>query len=164
MNRVAQLFRLVLVSLAIGCTSGGDVEESASLDPLPLDGTECEACGMTVEEQPSPRGQVIHRDGTHAFFCSLADMATYLESPSPHGSAIGQFVEVMPADVEPADTDFEQRPWVDARVASFVVGDFERPVMGRPILSFDSDTDAAGVSTRLSGQMVEWDSISEHIH
>lgn len=158
------VFSLVLLAVASACHSSTETQAAAETSPLPLAGTECAACGMTVAEQPAPRGQVVHRDGTHAFFCSVADMVTYLESPSPHGAALGTFVEVLPLGTDPAETDMSQYPWTDAAQASFVVGEFERPVMGRPILTFEVESDAQEAAARLDGSVIPWDALPSHTH
>ncbi len=97
---------------------------------------ECAVCGMSVASQSAPRAQVLHRDGTRLFFCSLADWRVHLGAPSPHGRAVASFVEVLDPDENPALVLTQPHDWVPAQTASFLVG-VQRPgVMGRPLLAY----------------------------
>ena len=88
---------------------------------------------MIVREQPSPRAQLVHADGTRVYFCAVADLLTYLQAPSPHGAAEAIFVEANDAGAEdPVAHDTARRPWIPAADARFVAG-IQRPrVMGEP--------------------------------
>lgn len=139
--------------LLVGCSESADSAAAAVAENFVDE--PCAACGMFVHEQPSPRGQVVHRDGTREYFCAIADMLAYLEAPSPHGEAVGVYVEVMPADVEPSSRDTAARPWIEAAGASYVIG-IERSVMGEPVLSFANAAQARAAATRLSARALDW--------
>ena len=145
---------LALLLLLSGC---GDTETEGSDAPaaaVPLDSHECAACGMIVRDQPSPRGQLIHRDGTRAFFCSIADMRTYAEAPSPHGEPTAFFVEVNdPGADDPLAHDFEPRPWLAGGEAHFVVDIDRERIMGPPVLVYAEADDAARIAERLDGEV-----------
>ena len=117
---------------------------------------ECEVCRMTVREQPAPRGQLLYRDGTRMFFCSLSDLATHQVAPSPHGEAVGVFVEVLQPGTRAEDLSSGNHPWKPAAEAWFVVGNFQRPVMGRPVLAFAQQADAEAARQEVHGQVLRW--------
>lgn len=149
------LLAALLVISAAGCKSKKSDTQSTSHAAESLEGQECAACGMTVRDQPAPRGQVIHRDDTRMFFCSVSDMLTYLEAPSPHGSAVALFVESMAQDEDPLIHHLQPHPWIDATKASYVVG-FDKEVMGDPILAYESTKQSEAQASRLSAQAMTW--------
>jgi copper chaperone NosL len=130
--------------------------QTLSLDPTDAGTAECAVCGMVVAEQPSPRGQVVHRDGQHGFFCSLGDLRAYLETPTAAGTPERVWVETLPAGFDPASRDASPRDWVPADEAIHVVGVDRAGIMGRPILSF-ADAASAGTAAALPGaRMTTW--------
>lgn len=147
---------MTLLLALLACGGPQQAAPPTPVEPAPLAGTTCAACGMVVAEQPPPRGQVLHRDGTHAHLCSIGDLRAYLQAPNPHGQPLGTWVEALPAGYDPADTRSAALPWHDAETAHYVVG-FHRPAtMGRPALSFADAAAAAEASVRVGGHVVTW--------
>ncbi len=146
---------LVLLLTPSAC-SGERQEASAAHRPEPIGVSECASCGMIVREQPSPRGQLVHRDGTRAFFCSIGDLIAYAEAPSSHGRIEQTWVEALAPDVDPAANDLEEERWVEASSAGFVLGVERDLIMGEPVLSFASASEAQAAAARLGGRAVSW--------
>ncbi len=170
MNLPASLHILVILCASValfgltGCDQGGDDSADntgAEAESFGLE--ECTSCGMVVREQPAPRGQAVHRDGTRKFFCALSDLLYYIETPSPHGQITDIFVEVLPADADPSEPDPSERDWLEAEKAQFIVG-VDRPhVMGRPVLAYSPEVDVATLAERFDGQVVEWEELADHV-
>jgi nitrous oxide reductase accessory protein NosL len=118
---------------------------------------------MVVREQPAPRGQVVHRDGTREYFCSVGDMVHYLAIPSPHGASTGVFVELVPADADPLEHNLSPMEWVDAESAIFVVGVPRERIMGPPVLVYESPSVAKTVAGKHDGKVVNWESLRADI-
>jgi len=158
MRRACLLGTLFLIALACGDDGSGSAHrERAAVD---FDGEECAACGMIVREQPSPRAQLVHADGTRLYFCAIADMLTYLQAPSPHGAATAIHVEANdPAAGDPVAHDTGPRPWVAAASARFVVGIRRERVMGQPVLAYEDDGDAGRIARRLGGEVTDWEGL-----
>jgi copper chaperone NosL len=152
-TRARSLLWSAMLGLAAAC--GADEARVIPTTPEPLDGQECAACGMIVRDEPSPRAQIVHADGTRAFFCSLADLVAYQEVPSRHGALVHTWVETLPADLDPALHDVGLRPWSPAADAHYVLG-LERRVMGTPALAYEREADASAVATRVSGRAMRW--------
>jgi copper chaperone NosL len=143
----------------LGCGGGASNEAAAPLVAMEPAGAECAVCGMVVREQPSPRGQVVHRDGEHAFLCSLGDLRAYVQAPGPRGEPVATFVEALPAGHDLSKTDTAAQPWTAAADAHYLVG-FDRPgVMGLPIGSFSSEEGAALAASALSGRQATWNAL-----
>lgn len=150
--------RVAWIALVVAaCGAGADVAPSASARPEPISDHECGSCGMIVREQPSPRAQLVHRDGTHAWFCSIADLVAYQGSPSPHGRVERAWVEALPADFDPQANEVAQEDWVEAERATFVLGVERDMVMGTPALSFASADEARAAAERLGARAESWD-------
>lgn len=155
MTRLLSSFTLALVLSLGACSESADGGSSSTASPENFVDEPCAACGMFVHEQPSPRGQVVHRDGTREYFCAIADMLAYLEAPSPHGEAVGIYVETLAPDAEPSSRDATARPWLPAAEAGYVIG-IERSVMGEPVMSFATAEQARAAATRLSARALDW--------
>ncbi len=129
---------------------------------LPLDlatNGECEACAMYVLEQPGPRGQLVYRDGSRRYFCSIGDLLAILTLPSPLGEPRQIWIEAMPADMVLADNNTEPQLWIKVNQAHFVVGIERRGVMGMPAVSLASSEDAKIFIGRNGGELSDWDGI-----
>jgi len=125
-------------------------EETNDLDhvlrghPQSMLGTEGAVCSMVVSEQPAPRAQVLHRDGTRLFLCGIADLLIHLDSPSPHGMPVEIYVEAMEIDEDPREISRGEHEWIRAESAIYRIGD-ERPpiIMGAPVMVY-RDREEAG--------------------
>jgi nitrous oxide reductase accessory protein NosL len=146
MNRIfPALFLAMLAQWGLACDSAEVPLSRAEIGPEAIANQEDAVCGMLVREQSAPRAQVIHRDGTRAFFCSVADLLAYLEAPSPHGTVLRTYLEVMEPDESPTRSHTRAHPWSEAGQASFVVG-LKRPsIMGPPVMVY-RDPDAAALA------------------
>ncbi len=151
--------RALLLAL-LACAGGGDPVAVAP-SPAPIEAAECAVCGMIVTEQPAPRAQIVYRDGTRAWFCSLGELRAALAAPSPHGSPSGIYVEALPADFDPASTPTAPLAWVAAEDGWYIVGP-ERPmVMGLPVLSFADRPSAEAAAARLGRRAVPWSTLRD---
>jgi nitrous oxide reductase accessory protein NosL len=140
--------------IAIGCVLGWggcgpslDEKAGPSLAPEPIANAEDAVCGMLVREQPAPRAQAVHRDGTRVYFCSLGDLMAHLSAPSPHGKVHAIFVEVLEPDEDPTQVNTQDHEWIVASDAVFVVGVPRTGIMGAPVLVY---RDAAEASSTLA--------------
>ena len=147
-----------MIALFLACSSTTSRSE-VDTSPAPFGYAECEVCGMTVSAQPAPRGQLIYRDGTHPYFCSLGELRAALQARSPHGEPLAIYVETLPRDVDPDTLDTAPLPWVRAEQAWYVFGASRPQIMGLPGLSFASEADARAAAERLGLQAVPWSTV-----
>ncbi len=148
----------------LGCDGGGDGgEESSGAEAEPIALAECTACGMVVREQPAPRGQVVHRDGTREFFCAMSDLLYYIETPSPHGRITDVFVEVLPEETDPLESDSREQPWVRAEDARYIVGVERTGIMGPPVLAYLPEVDVEALAADFGGEVVEWEELAARV-
>ena len=156
MRSVRFILAASLAVIPLLACSRAPVVDATAAAPESLAGHECAVCGMVVDEQPAPRGQVLHRGGERAFLCSLGDLRAYVQAPNPLGAPSATWVEALGADWTPDSRDASQKGWVPAGDAAYVVG-FERPgVMGQPVASFGRAPDARAVAEAEGRRTVTW--------
>jgi copper chaperone NosL len=144
-------------------SSPGHIEQDHSAHPI--GDAECNICGMLVEEQPAPRGQVLYRDGSHEFTCGIHGLHSLVSAPNPNGTPLSVYVESLEIDFDERQPSFEARPWIFAEEAYFVPLAERKMVMGAPFLSYaDAETakskaESLGVSAVRWAELLERDSI-----
>jgi len=111
---------------------------------------------MFVSEQPTPRGQVAYRDGTHHFVCSLDELRAVVQHPNPLGDPVAVYVEALPTDFTLASTSTDRLPWIPAEEAHFVFGASRPLVMGLPALSFSTAEEARRHALPMGTTPVRW--------
>ncbi len=142
------------LTLLLACGVPDAQQTDLSYQAEALAEQECAVCGMSVRDQSAPRTQVVHRDGTRFFLCSIGDLMVHLSSPSPHGRAAGIFVEVMEPDEDLALSLTDRHPWARAADAFHVVGVERTRIMGRPVLAYSDRSSANAVASRYPGARV----------
>ncbi|MCP4498830.1 MAG: hypothetical protein GY822_02550 [Deltaproteobacteria bacterium] len=133
--------------------------ESTAMTPEDLRGKECAACGMVVAEQPAPRGQLVRRDGTREFFCSVGDMHVHLNIPSPHGKPALIWVETLPSSMKLDDRELQEQPWKNVNDVVFITGVKRKGIMGKPVLVQETQAEALTMAKRLGGIPESWSSL-----
>jgi nitrous oxide reductase accessory protein NosL len=154
--RLAMAAAAALVLIGAACSRGSSSAAEVDLHAEHIDGQECGACGMIVREQSAARAQLVHRDGTRHFFCSIGDLLAYLEAPSPHGAVRATYVETLDPVADPREFSVAPRPWVPAESAHFVTGVAKPRVMGRPVLVFETAEAASAAAKQYGGTVVPW--------
>lgn len=132
------MLALLLAALLSGCPSSEQrADDTHNVGPASLDGAEGAVCGMVVSEQPAPRAQVLHRDGTRLHLCGIADLMLHLQARSPHGAPLEIYVEAMEVDDDPREIQRVEHDWIRAEDAVYRIGD-ERPglIMGEPVMVY----------------------------
>ncbi len=151
-------------ALASGCsTKEATPEAAAAVVAAPIGDATCATCGMVVRQQPAPRGQLEHRDGTRLYFCSLSDLAQYLAAPSPRGKPVAVFVETLDPQVAPAVTSDEARPWTTTDRAAFVLGPDRAGIMGQPVLAYSTRAEAEEVARAHGGRVLDWPAVQREL-
>lgn len=129
---------MVLLMMTGACsTSEHETDSAQRSGTQSLAGAEGAVCGMVVSEQPAPRAQVVHRDGTRLHLCGIVDLLVHLDARSPHGEPTEIYVEAMEVDEDPREVSFGEHDWIRAESAIYRIGD-ERPqlIMGEPVMVY----------------------------
>ena len=155
---------MLLIPLVLMLTACQPDEGSSSADGETMTATDpatdtCAACGMVMREQPAPRGQVVHRDGTRAFLCSIDDLVQYLDIPSPAGKPARVYAEVMPDEHESKDMNPAWQPWFDVAELFFVTGIERGAVMGEPIMTYRTRAAAEKAAEKWDGTVITFEQL-----
>lgn len=159
-NRVALLILIAVFPGLAACGEPDAHRAELDLGPVPIQRHEGAVCGMIVSDQSAPRAQVVHRDGTRAFLCSIGDLLVYLEAPSPHGAPAAILVEVMDPSEAPAETHAGPHPWIPASDGVYVVGIPRHGIMGDPVLVYRDRADAAVAMEGTAGRMLRFEDLA----
>jgi len=131
------------------------------LAPESIGSAECDVCGMLVQEQPSPRGQLVYADGTHAFTCSLHGLHLMARAPTPRGKPLAIYVEALSPSFDWSQMSTEPLKWISADQAHFVAGAVRHLVMGPPLLSYADAQAAESAADRLGVRPLRWQKLFE---
>lgn len=139
---------------------GGTPVLSAEKAPLkPTKSDKCPVCGMFVAKYPDFLAQIIFSDDSHAFFDGAKDMFKYyfkLNTYNP-GKTVADIAAVYV-------TDYYSMASVDGRTAWYVVGSDVFGPMGRELIPFAKEADAATFLKDHQGkQMLRFDQVTPEI-
>ncbi len=140
----------------MGCASKAPQEPALHDHAIHLDQQQCAVCGMLVADQPVPRVQLLHRDGTRAFLCSASELRPYLVTPSRHGKVRTVFMEALSPKASIHDLGILPRPWTNAQDAYYLLGGPQRKIMGESILVYETRHEAEAARLRLGGHVVNY--------
>lgn len=145
-----------LILLLAGC---GERETQQAAQPAVAiePGDECHLCGMIIEEQPGPKGQLyLSRETQARKFCSVAEMFTFLLQPE-HVERIGAaYVHDVAAGSWAAPSD---DAFVPAREAWYVLGHDLEGSMGHALASFRQQADAEAFAQEHGGRVLRFEQI-----
>ena len=161
LNPSALLLALACLGLSACQPDEGPSQQGVDLSATNADTETCTACGMVIREQPAPRGQLIRRDGTREFLCSIDDLVQYLEVPSPNGKPAKVFAEVMPDDHDQSDMSTAAQAWGEVADVYFVIGLDRGAVMGGPALTYQTQEAAEQAAKKFGGKVVTFEQLRE---
>ncbi|NOY24338.1 MAG: hypothetical protein GXP62_00550 [Oligoflexia bacterium] len=160
LSRAVLSLALLCAPVWVACSTPTQ-STAVAASPAEIEDAECAVCAMMVREQPAPHAQVVHRDGTRAFTCSIGDLRAYLAAPSPHGKVQQIWVQALADDYDPAGTSPIGGPWVLAADAHYVVGVTRPTVMGRPVLAYATPAQATAAAKATGGHVVTWQALRD---
>jgi len=148
---------LVMFALLSGCS---EQEQKQVVAPTPVtieNGTECDLCGMYINNFPGPKGQVFERGLTSAKrFCSTRDLFAYALQPEHQHRVEHIFVH----DVATAPWDEQGKAqYIDAKTAFFVTGHDLNGAMGPALASFSKQADAEQFIVEHGGKVLTFSQI-----
>ena len=148
---------MLLLSIVLGCGE----KPPHNIAQLAMDiesGDECHLCGMLIGHFPGPKGELYSR-GEKAIkkFCSTRDLFAYLLQPENTHRINKVFVHDM--TVSPWDVP-DDKAFIDATKAHYVVGHTQRGAMGPTFASFSQMADATLYQQKFGGRVITFTDIN----
>ncbi len=156
----ALVFSFAVLIFLSACNKNNQTDSriSDSHQPKAIESShECSICGMYISNQPAPRAQILHRNGEHLFFCSIGDMLTYNQIPSPLGKPVKIWVETLEKEANPLISNIEQHQWIDHKKAYYVTKIVRSMVMGYPVVALQSKSASALMQKQYGGELSTWE-------
>ncbi|MFT5721438.1 MAG: copper chaperone NosL [Motiliproteus sp.] len=120
-------------------------------------GDECHLCGMLIGNFPGPKGQLYQRGQSQTKkFCSTRDLFAYLLDPEHQHSVQSVFVHDMA--ITPWDHS-NDKTYIDAREAWYVVGSSRNGAMGPTLASFSAETAATAFAKEYGGELYRFEQL-----
>jgi len=121
-------------------------------------GEECHLCGMIITHYPGPKGQLFSKGIVgNLKFCSTRDMFAFILDPENRHNIQEAFVHDMA--VSPWDHP-DEKTYVDARKAWYVIGHSKRGSMGATLASFARQQDAQSFAELEGGEVLDFDQVN----
>lgn len=143
----------LLVALTAGC---GTREQPLPSPHEVTDTTVSVLDGMSLNDYPGPKAQIVYADGQADFFCDTLGLFSVFLRPE-HDRKIGaMYVQDM------ASTDWRHPVghWIDAKQAYYIVGSKQLGAMGQTFASFAKEDDARRFMQAEGGKLYRFDGIS----
>ena len=144
------LLGMVLLVLAFaGCKRGGSVAEAF---PEPIQATTtCAVDGMLLMNHPGPKGQIVFKDGTRAFYCDVREVFEALYDPEQAHRIARAFVQ--PFDGRDWQVAYKDG-WAEVRELTYVLGSRQMGHMGPTLVPFREHERAQAFVQEQGGHLV----------
>jgi len=127
---------IIVLIAVISLPASANGAEKKALKPSPRD--KCTVCGMFVAKYPDWVATIAFRDGSLAFFDGPKDLFTYYHDLRRYNPAKKKS-DILSMQV----SDYYALDPIDAFKAYYVIGSDVYGPMGRELIPFSSETDAA---------------------
>jgi len=112
--------------------------------------------GMSLNEYPGPKAEIIYADGQTDFFCDTLGLFSVYLRPEHDRKVSAVYVQDMGA----ADWQHPVGHWIDAKRAIYVVGSRKLGAMGQTFVSFASESGAEQFAKSEGGKLYRFDQIT----
>jgi len=123
---------------------------------------ECHLCGMLITHFDGPKGEIFRKEqGEKVFkFCSTRDMFSYYLDPENKRNVRQILVHDMSKMPWGSDS-IDDKHFIDAKVAWFVVGSEKTGAMGKTLASFSLETDAQAFAEEFGGKVLSFNEVNQ---
>jgi len=123
---------------------------------------ECHLCGMLITYFDGPKGEIFRKEqGEKVFkFCSTRDMFSYYLDPENKRNVRQILVHDMSKMPWGSDS-IDDKHFIDAKVAWFVVGSEKTGAMGKTLASFSLETDAQAFAEEFGGKVLSFNEVNQ---
>jgi len=148
-KRTAAAIAVLLIMAACG-----DAAHSLAAGE-PGDDAVCALDGMSINDYPGPKAQIVARDGRIDYFCTLSELFEVLFGGDGEHAAGASYVQ----DMGQADWNRPRGHWIEARSAFYVLGSRAQGAMGPTIGTFSRPQDAQAFAAREGGRVLDYSQV-----
>ncbi len=146
------LLPLLLMSALLLAACGESEPEALAAAQTIEAGDSCHVCGMLISEHPGPKGEAfMEAQGEALKFCSTMDLFAFLKQPENEAQVSHAYVHDVAAAPWATPDD---KAFVLASEATYVVGHDQRGAMGHTLASFADEADAEAFREEHGGELV----------
>lgn len=156
-HSLATALKLSLAALAFTLVAA--CQNNSAVVPPPhevTDSTVSVLDGMSLNEYPGPKAQIIYANGEADFFCDTLGLFSVYLRPEHDRKVSVMYVQDMGA----ADWQHPVGHWIDAKQATYVVGSKKLGSMGQTFVSFAKQSDAEQFVKSEGGKVYRFDQIT----
>jgi len=149
------------VTLA-ACTDDASQQETIHQAVAMESSDECHLCGMLITHFDGPKGEVFRKEqGDTVFkFCSTRDMFSYYLDPENKRNVSQMLVHDM-SKMPWGSNSIDDKHFIDAKIAWFVVGSEKTGAMGKTLASFSLETDAQAFAKEFGGKVLQFKDVDQ---
>jgi copper chaperone NosL len=150
----------IVVTSLISCSDKAKQQRVIHQAVAMESGDECHLCGMLITRFDGPKGEVFRKElGDKVFkFCSTRDMFSYYLDPENKRNVAQMLVHDMSKMPWGSDS-IEDKYFIDAKTAWYVVGSEKIGAMGKTLASFSQNKDAIAFAKEFGGQVISFKDI-----
>lgn len=153
---------LIILTSLVACSDNAAQKETIYKAVAMESSDECHLCGMLITHFDGPKGEVFRKEqGQKVFkFCSTRDMFSYYLDPENKRNVSQILVHDMSKMPWGSDS-IDDKYFIDAKKAWFVVGSEKTGAMGKTLASFSLELDAKAFSTEFGGKVIAFSDINQ---
>ncbi|PKG81560.1 nitrous oxide reductase accessory protein NosL [Colwellia sp. 75C3] len=163
MSGIFKSLAVVLSLIFISACSDNSAQQAVIHKAVAMESSdECHLCGMLITNFDGPKGEVFRKEqGDKVFkFCSTRDMFSYYLDPENTRNVSQILVHDMSKMPWGSDS-IDDKYFIDAKVAWYVVGSEKTGAMGKTLASFSLATDAKAFADEFGGKVLNFKDVNQ---
>ena len=153
-------FAMVVASL-VSCSEKTEQQQVIHQAVAMESSDECHLCGMLITRFDGPKAELFRQEtGEQVFkFCSTRNMFSYYLDPENKRNITQILVHDMSKMPWGSDS-IDDKYFIDAKVAWYVVGSEKSGAMGKTLASFSIESDALAFAKEFGGQLLSFKEVT----
>jgi len=155
-------FAMVVASL-VSCSEKPEQQQVIHQAVAMESSDECHLCGMLITRFDGPKAELFRQEtGEQVFkFCSTRDMFSYYLDPENKRN-ISQILVHDMSKMPWGSDSIDDKYFIDAKVAWYVVGSEKSGAMGKTLASFSQQKDALAFAKEFGGQLLSFKEVTQN--
>jgi len=157
------LILTVLLTVVITACSDQSEQQKVIHKAIAMESNdECHLCGMLITHFDGPKGEIFRKEQGNKVmkFCSTRDMFSYYLDPENTRNVSQMLVHDMSKMPWGSDS-INDKYFIDAKNAWYVVGSEKTGAMGKTLASFSSQSDAQAFAQEFGGKTLSFNEVNQ---